>query len=87
MLFVYINGFPMVLRGSLKNFLQQMVLCADIMVFWTALPYFLFGDIFKLSEKINPENPQNGVYVLRILGVLSIVTGFVTLFLGVKFIN
>ena len=72
MLLVYINGFPMFLKTSPGNIINQTVLMIDIMVLWTALPYILFGDIFRLSEHINPNNPRNGKYVLRILGVASI---------------
>lgn len=64
MLFVYINGFPMIMSSSLKNIIQQLILMADIMVFWSALPYLLFGDVFRMSERINPDNPRNGKYVL-----------------------
>ena len=83
MLFVYINGFPMLLRTNTKNIIQQLILMADIMVFWTALPYMLFGDVFRLSERINPDNPRNGKYVLRIFGVISIILGFVLIIIGV----
>ena len=87
MLFVYINGFPAFLKTGTKNIIQQLILMADIMVFWTALPYILFGDIFRLSEHINPNNPRNGKYVLRILGVVSIILGFVCIVVGVYVTN
>ena len=58
MLFVYINGFSMIMSSSLKNIIQQLILMADIMVFWSALPYLLFGDVFRMSERINPDNPS-----------------------------
>ena len=82
MLFVYINGFPMIMSSSLKNIIQQLILMADIMVFWSALPYLLFGDVFRMSERINPDNPRNGKYVLRILGTASIILGFVLIFVS-----
>ena len=82
MLFVYINGFPMIMSSSLKNIIQQLILMADILVFWSALPYLLFGDVFRMSERINPDNPRNGKYVLRILGTASIILGFVLIFVG-----
>ena len=82
MLFVYINGFPMIMSSSLKNIIQQLILMADIMVFWSALPYLLFGDVFRMSERINPANPRNGKYVLRILGTASIILGFVLIFVS-----
>ena len=81
-LFVYINGFPMIMSSSLKNIIQQLILMADIMVFWSALPYLLFGDVFRMSERINPDNPRNGKYVLRILGTASIILGFVLIFVS-----
>ena len=82
MLFVYINGFSMIMSSSLKNIIQQLILMADIMVFWSALPYLLFGDVFRMSERINPDNPRNGKYVLRILGTASIILGFVLIFVS-----
>ena len=82
MLFVYLNGFSMIMSSSLKNIIQQLILMADIMVFWSALPYLLFGDVFRMSERINPDNPRNGKYVLRILGTASIILGFVLIFVS-----
>ena len=82
MLFVYINGFPMIMSSSLKNIIQQLILMADILVFWSALPYLLFGDVFRMSERINPDNPRNGKYVLQILGTASIILGFVLIFVS-----
>lgn len=82
MLFVYINGFSMIMSSSLKNIIQQLILMADILVFWSALPYLLFGDVFRMSERINPDNPRNGKYVLRILGTASIILGFVLIFVS-----
>ena len=82
MLFVYINGFSMIMSSSLKNIIQQLILMADIMVFWSALPYLLFGDVFRMSERINPDNRRNGKYVLRILGTASIILGFVLIFVS-----
>lgn len=84
MLLVYINGFPMVSEWKLKYQIQQAILGADIMLFWSALPYVLFGDMFRLSEKINPDNPHNGKYVLKILGVASVVFGFVIMIIGLE---
>ena len=82
MLFVYINGFSMIMSSSLKNIIQQLILMADILIFWSALPYLLFGDVFRMSERINPDNPRNGKYVLRILGTASIILGFVLIFVS-----
>ena len=82
MLFVYLNGFSMIMSSSLKNIIQQLILMADILVFWSALPYLLFGDVFRMSERINPDNPRNGKYVLRILGTASIILGFVLIFVS-----
>ena len=87
MLFVYINGFPDFLKTGIKNIIQQLILMADFMVFWSVLPYLLFGDVFRMSERINPDNPQNGKYVLRILGAASIIFGFVLIIVGVYVTN
>lgn len=51
---------------------------------FTLLPYILFGDIGRISKKINPKNPRNGKYVLNILGVLSIILGFLLIFIQVQ---
>ena len=67
-----------------QNIIQQLILMADIMVFWSALPYLLFGDVFRMSERINPDNPRNGKYVLRILGTASIILGFVLIFVSLN---
>ena len=87
MLLYYITEFPIIIGDNIKNFVQQIILFFDIMIFWSALPYFLFGDIFKLSEKINPDNPKNGVYMLRLFGILSIFMGFVIMIFGINFCN
>ncbi len=76
-LYIFIIG------GTGRNFYKYgarvtwdyILQAAMILIFWSALPYFLFGDIFRLSEKISPNNPQNGTYILRILGVISFIVG------------
>ena len=82
MLLVYINGFPMFLKTGTQNIIRQLILMADIMLFWTLLPYILFGDVFRLSERVNPNNPQNGKYVLKIMGVVSILIGVALIVVG-----
>ena len=83
MLFIYINGFSMLMSGTLKNAIQQIVLCADLMLFGSLLPYLFFGDAFRMSEKINPDNPQNGKFVLRVLGTLSILISVILIIVTV----
>ena len=61
-----------------------LTLCADALLFWTAIPYILFGDVFRLSEKINPDNPKNGQYVLKILGGASILVGIVLVIIALN---
>ena len=63
-------------------FWGQLVICADVLIFWSALPYLLFGDAFTLSEMLNRKNPHNGLFVLRTLGIISIVLGFVLLYIA-----
>ena len=87
MLIVYIGGFPIFMKWEIKYRIQQLILMSDLMVFWTALPYILFGDVFRLSEKISPNNPRNGKYILRFLGVLSILLGIVLIFAGLHITN
>ena len=83
MLFIYINGFSMLMSGTLKNAIQQIVLCADLMLFGSLLPYLFFGDAFRMSEKINPDNPQNGKFVLHVLGTLSILISVILIIVTV----
>ena len=73
-------------RGLYTNYFEhpnlfwgQLVICSDVLIFWSALPYCFFGDIFTLSEKINRKNPQNGLFVMRSFGTGSIILGFVLL--------
>lgn len=82
-LIIYINGIPMFLSYDPKTLIKQIILGADLLLFWSLIPYLLIGDVFRLSEKVNPDNPQNGKYTLRIIGVASIVFGFVLLVIGV----
>ena len=84
LLLIFINGIPMFLEYEPKIMIRQLILGADLMLFWSLIPYLLIGDVFRLSEKINPDNPKNGKYILRIIGISSIVFGFVLLFVGVK---
>ena len=77
MLTVYINGFPVLLDTPPDNIVRQVVLCIDIMLLWTALPYLLFGDVFRISEKISPSDPSRGVYIERAVAIAGIILGFV----------
>lgn len=63
-------------------FWGQLVLALDLLVFWSALPYCFFGDIFTLSNIISRKNPKNGKVVMNMLGVLSIIAGFVLFILA-----
>lgn len=72
----------MFLKTGTQNIIRQLILMADIMLFWTLLPYILFGDVFRLSERVNPNNPQNGKYVLKIMGVVSILIGVALIVVG-----
>ena len=86
-LYIFIIG------GTGRNFYKYgarvtwdyLLQAAMILIFWSALPYFLFGDIFRLSEKISPNNPQNGIYILRVLGVISFIIG-IGIFYFVSFV-
>lgn len=85
MLFVFINGFGLLFKSTPSQRVGQIILWSDFLIFWTALPYMLFGDMFRLSERINPDNPRNGKYILRLLGILSIVFGIALVIFGVYF--
>ena len=84
MLICYIVIFTSLIDYSTyrtEYLIDQIQLCAVIMLFWSLLPYLFFGDVFRLSEKISPDNPQNGKYILVIMGVASIMTGALLLLL------
>ena len=80
MLLVYINGFPMLLKTPPDNIVRQIVLCIDIMLLWTALPYILFGDVFRISERISPHDAEKGRYIERAAAISGIVLGFALIF-------
>lgn len=80
MLAVYINGFPALLRTPEDNIVRQVVLCIDIMILWTFLPYLLFGDVFRISEKISPSDHEKGRYIEKAATIAGIVLGFILIF-------
>lgn len=84
-LFAYIHA---IVTGdaSMSSFTtsQKILDFMAIFLFFTLFPYILFGDIGLLSEKINPKNPRNGKYVLNALGIISIILGFLCLFLQIS---
>lgn len=51
-----------------------------IFVFFTGLPYILFGDVGRLSRKLCKKDEEKGRYIEKALGILSIVIGVVILF-------
>ena len=87
MLLIYIAGFPLIMQYELKYRIQQLILMADFLFFWTLFPYILFVDGFRVSGKISPYNPRNGRYIMRFLGVLSILLGIVLIFAGLHITN
>ena len=87
MLLTYIAGFPLIMKYELKYRIQQLILMVNFLFFWTLFPYILFGDVFRLSEKISPNNPRNGRYIMCFFGVLSILFGIALLFIGLHVTN
>ena len=83
-LFVFINGLPMILKWSQSLQCKHFITASVLFVFWSSLPYFLFGDIFKMSEKICPGNPKNGRYILNALGIISFVLGFILFVIAIR---
>ena len=65
-------------------FWGQLVICEDVLIFWSFLPYLFFGDAFTLSNIINRKNPQKGLFIMRMLGVASIAIGFVLLIIALN---
>lgn len=53
----------------------------DLLVMMTGLPYLLMGDVFYLSEKLYPSNPQRGKQIAKALGCVSIGIGVLMMFL------
>lgn len=84
-LYMYIHFMITQDPGISSNPLEiQLLNFFIIFVFFTALPYIFFGDIGRLSEKINPKNPKNGKYVVNIFGILSFVIGIILFMLQIK---
>ena len=50
MLLIYIAGFPLIMQYELKYRIQQLILMADFLFFWTLFPYSHFVDLFRLFE-------------------------------------
>ncbi len=78
-LLLYLTGGDILYGHGIEWTMGHIKMALVLLLFWSALPYVLFGDVFRLSEKINPDNPQNGKYVLRILGAASFAVGVVLL--------
>ena len=76
LLLMYVTGGRALYTDDPDYMRRQLCFGSVLLLFWSAIPYFLFGDIFRISEKISPNNPRNGLYVLRILGAASFVVGF-----------
>lgn len=62
-------------------FWEHLYFFVNILVFFTGLPYILFGDVFYLSEKLVPSNPARGRQLAKVLGALSIAAGVAMMFL------
>ena len=62
------------LNGN-SYFWEHLYFTVNIMVFFTGLPYLLFGDVFYLSEKLSPSNPERGKQLTKVLGGLSLAVG------------
>ena len=75
LLFVFIAVMPAVFRKEPFNRLD-IIMPLNFLFFWSAIPYFLFGDIFRLSEKIYPKDPKTGRFIQKALGFISFVLGF-----------
>ena len=79
LLLMYVTGGRALYTDDPDYMRRQLCFGSVLLLFWSAIPYLLFGDIFRISEKISPNNPRNGLYVLRILGAASFVVGLVLL--------
>ncbi len=76
--FNFIRSFPSFLNpGKYDNPRLQIINFINILFFWSAIPYFLFGDIFRLSEKIYPKNPKTGRFIQKALGYISFILGII----------
>ena len=64
-----------------RFFWEHLYFSVNLLVFFTGLPYVLFGDVFYLSEKIYPSNPARGRQLTKVLGGLSIAAGIAMMFL------
>ena len=81
LLFVVIAVMPSVFQKEPFNRLD-IIMPLDILFFWSAIPYFLFGDVFRLSEKIYPKDHKIGRFIQKALGFISFVFGFALAIIG-----
>ena len=81
LLFVVIAVMPSVFQKEPFNRLD-IIMPLNFLFFWSAIPYFLFGDVFRLSEKIYPKDPKIGRFIQKSLGVLSFVFGIALTIIG-----
>ena len=80
-IYMYATNNPGIANWSMKMIYYNFII---VFICFTGAPYILFGDVGKLSEKINPRNPKNGIYVLRVFGILFIILGIILMFLEIK---
>ena len=67
---------------SFRSDIQQIITYLDIFVLWTALPYFMFGDIFHISERISPDDPKKGRFIARGIAIAGIIAGAAALLIS-----
>ena len=62
-----------------KQTYHNIVMWINVLFFWSSIPYILFGDVFRLSEKIYPKNLTKSRYIEKALGFASLIFGMVLL--------
>lgn len=68
------------IRGN-RFFGQHLYISVVMLVFFSGLPYLLFGDVGYLSERLYPSNPARGKQLTVVLGVASLIIGTVMMFI------
>lgn len=81
--FLFLFTFLMTLFTGAKAITPSDIGCAlTIFIFWTAIPFLCFFDPWKISRFIPIKDPKGKKNFLIIIGIISLVIGFVSVYLG-----
>ncbi len=78
----YIMG---VLTGTLNNEIHNIFYALSIFVFWSLIPFVAFFDVGNVSRFLPLKSQQSKKNFLILIGVMSLIMGFVCVYLGYSF--